>query len=153
MRTSSKHLSSPPRLAMALAICGLALASASALVAESPNADSEPSAPATAGWRVYLDPETGEVTSTPSAEQVEALAEEMRPKRLEQALSRSSAGLEPFALERGGRGVFLDGRFQSALVVQRRDDGSFALVCAADAQAGEALAEPPPPANQQWVEK
>ena len=154
MRTSKKHRTSSLQTAHALLICGLAFLATSALLAESPGEETETVAPARAGLRAYLDPETGELTSTPSREQVEALSEDVRSHALEKALSRSSAGLEPFALERGGRGIFLEGRFQSALVVRRRDDGGFQLVCADDAEhAGEALTEPPPAASPQWVEK
>lgn len=164
MRLSKKHRT--PGWGRALAVWGLVLLAPPAPTAETPDEEPAAEAPAVAGWRAYVDPETGELTSTPSRGQVEALSEALRsreaPKSLESALSRSSAGLETFVLERGGRGVFLDGRFHSALVARRTADGGFELVCADDSgHAAAALGEPAPAASRtasggqpvQWVEK
>lgn len=128
-----------------------------------------PNPTASAGWRVYLDPETGEVTSTPSALQVQTLSERLDSKLESAALNRSSVGLEPFELRRGGRGVFLEGRYQSALRA-RFVDGRVEVECvdaghdhasgvehpAPDAGiAGERTVLSAPPASEtiEWVER
>ena len=157
MRPSKKDRLFPRRAAPALAICGLALLAAPALFAEA-SGEETAAAPTREGLRVYLDPETGELTSTPSRDQVEALSKKILSE--EPALSRLSAGLEPFDLERGGRGVYLAGRFQSALVVRRTEDSSFEPVCTDAAEhASAALAAPAASRGAsggqpaQWVEK
>lgn len=76
------------------------------------------------GLRIYVDPETGELTATPSPAQAEALS-----KRLSERLSRSTEGVVPFKLGRGGRGVYLGDRFDHALVVHRHEDGSLSYGC------------------------
>jgi hypothetical protein len=83
-----------------------------------------PTAGGAAGVRAFIDPATGELTANPSPEQLQRMA--LVPRA---ALSRSMAGLQPFALDRGGRGVNLQGRFQSALRVQRGDDGTYRVIC------------------------
>ncbi len=149
-------------------IAALALLAASAVAAQAPPEQPEVSpelaadaptfeaptveAPAPSGLRAFVDPETGELTSTPTREQVEALSQEMSA-HLAAALSRSSDGLEPFELLAGGRGVNLKGRFQSALVVRRLESGGFELVCRDDPPGAEhdhraAVASP-----SQWAEK
>ena len=142
-------------------LAGGVLLAASVLVAESPQVEPAPAAatPASAGLRVYIDPDTGELTSTPSPRQVEALS-----KSLEPTLSRSSVGLEPFELSLGGRGLYLEGRFQSALVVRLDGSGGFELSCVDDPGYVEAILElhdlvpvaplrPSPQGTQQWEEK
>ncbi len=91
---------------------------------ESTEASAVQTVPAPAGWRVYVDPETGELTSTPSPQQKRAVAE-----GLEAPLARSSEGLEIFELTRGGRGVNLQNRFQSALRVRVGEDGKMEMHC------------------------
>ena len=111
-------------------------------------------APAPAGLRAYIDPETGELTSTPSPEQVEALSKDFAP-----GLNTSSEGLVPFALRSGGRGVFLQGRFLSALKVRSTGEGGFELSCTSDlghSPPVEAAAETHhhrPAAQPHWVER
>jgi hypothetical protein len=89
--------------------------------AEAAPADSNPAS----GLRVWIDPETGNLRSAPTARQRAAL----------QALENASrAGEEPprprsFVLRDGTRGVFLDGAFQSALSVHQLADGSFHFGC------------------------
>ena len=132
MTSPSPHADpSRRRTLLWLASGALALLAAPALIAETPPEETAVEAPAPAGLRAYIDPETGDLTSTPSAEQVEALSRTVS-KRLEQSLSRSDEGLEPFALPLGGRGVFLEGRFQSTLVVRVAPDGGFELFCVDD---------------------
>ena len=77
------------------------------------------------GIRAVVDPRTGQVTANPSRAQLQALALTRRSA----ALSRSTVGLRPFDLSRGGRGVNLQGRFDSALRVERSADGSFHVTC------------------------
>jgi hypothetical protein len=81
-------------------------------------------AAASQGMKVFLDPETGEMTSTPSAEQRRALS-----AALTRALSRSTEGLQVFDLPNGGKGVFLKGRFQHALTVRAKPDQSIETAC------------------------
>jgi hypothetical protein len=85
------------------------------------------------GLRAFIDLETGELTSRPSPEQLRSF---VMASRL--GLSRSFVGLRPFVLDDGGRGVNLQGRFQSALRVQRLPDGSFRSTCGDPAHAGAA---------------
>ena len=73
--------------------------------------------------RVIYDPETGEIVSVPVSE-TEALSEP-----LASALTRSTEGLQVFQLTHGGTGVFLGGRFQHALMVRVKADGSLETVC------------------------
>ena len=137
----------------------LTLVLASGLVAESPTNDPpndptaetvepeaaapEAAAPEAGGLRVYVDPETGELTSTPTPEQAAALS-----KSLASDLDGSAEGLETFALRGGGRGVNLQGRFRNALVVRRDAGGNLVMTCAESATQAEELlaAETVPPA-------
>ena len=79
------------------------------------------------GLLVFVDPETGELTE-PTPEQEERMRGRMAaPSPL--GSNKSSQGLVPFPLEDGGRGVFLQKRFRSALRVQVLDDGSYEIRC------------------------
>ncbi len=110
---------------------------------------SQEAAPTEAGLVVYLDPETGEIIDEPHPEQAEALSEALKAM-----LDRSVEGLEPFALAGGGHGVFLAGRFQTALVAYRRPDGDFELQCADQPTEVERLVHPPTPAPAPaWEER
>lgn len=80
-----------------------------------------------AGLRLYLDPETGEITTRPTPEQELRLSE-----ALQRALSREFEDLTPFSLRGGGTGVHLDGRFQSATVLRVRPDGTYSITCVED---------------------
>ena len=78
-------------------------------------------AQATAGWRAYIDPETGELTDPPAgsaASQSEAAA-----------FSTSHAGLRerPSPVPGGGMMVDLQGRFRSPLVATRGADGKLTI--------------------------
>lgn len=125
-RESPRHLS-PSRLAAA-AVLLLALLGASTASADSSTAaDEEPataSAAATSGLVVFVDPDTGEILDRPLSGQLEALS-----KAISARIERSDAGLVPFALDNGGRGVFLGDRFATATVARRSAGGGHALSC------------------------
>lgn len=135
---------SPNRRWTAVWLAGLALAVASPLAAQTPTPSDEASPVATddtsevapsAGLRVFVDPDTGEIISTPTREQIDQLERLIAEKALantESVLSRSSDGLQTFELASGGRGVHLEGRFQSALVVRMTDQGELEMVCRND---------------------
>ncbi len=127
-----------------LPACLLALANAASsaepdrAAAEEPAAGTavQPAAAATFhGLKVYLDPETGELTSTPTREQIEALT-------LRDPLARSFEGLRTFALRDGGEGVYLQGRFRSATVVRALPGGGFETHCSEDPAAVTPLLQP-----------
>ena len=82
------------------------------------------------GLRIYRDPETGAWLEAPTPEQEQALNDKLLGDRFDQGGTyHDDAGLVPFALEGGGRGVFLAGRFTSALWVHRHADGTLHLAC------------------------
>ena len=84
--------------------------------------------------RVIVDPETGEIISVPFRET------EVLSAPLAKALSRSGEGLRVFELANGGKGVYLDGRFQHALMVRVKPDGSLETVCTSHShEAGDFL--------------
>lgn len=127
----------------------LSLLAVSLLIAEGPREEPATEVSATSGWRAYVDPETGELNSVPSREQVEALT-----KSPERTIRRSSEGLEPFELSLGGRGVHLRGRFQSALVVHIDADGGLELACVDEADdLARHLPEEDRGEKSRWVEK
>lgn len=99
----------------------------------------EPAAVPSAGVWGFLDPITGEITSSPSPEQIEALLRLSRSRR--SALSRSGAGLRVFPLDGGGIGIDLEERFQSATVIRLAPDGTQTLDCVTDEAQVEALLE------------
>lgn len=73
-----------------------------------------------AGVRAFIDPATGELTANPDPAQLQRLTLQARAS----SVSRSVVGLRPFGLSRGGRGLNLHGRFQTALRVERGADGN-----------------------------
>ena len=85
----------------------------------------------TRAMRVIYDPETGEILSVPFRESGVLTAP------LSKALTRSTEGLQVFQLTNGGTGVHLDGRFQHALMVRVRPDGSLETVCTSHPHAAE----------------
>jgi hypothetical protein len=87
----------------------------------------------TKAMRVIYDPETGEILSVP------VRVTEVLSSRLAKALTRSTEGLQVFELSNGGNGVHLDGRFQHALMVRVRPDGSLETVCTSHSRAAEAF--------------
>lgn len=84
------------------------------------------STPAAAGWRVYLDPQTGEITQDPTPRQAAAFAA-AAPE--DASLARSDAGLVMEIRADGTKVVNLQGRFQSTATVHRVGGGAFALAC------------------------
>jgi hypothetical protein len=83
------------------------------------------------GMRVFLDPVTGEPTSTPSHKQRERLLapSDTHFSRSAAGVDQAPPGLRTFPLAPGGRGVFLAGRFQTATEVRLKPDGSYETVC------------------------
>ena len=84
----------------------------------------EASVVADSGMRFVFDPETGEMVAGQPLQKTNALS-----VPLANALNRSTEGLPVFELSNGGRGMHLQGRFQHALVVRMKPDGSFETVC------------------------
>lgn len=89
------------------------------------------------GLRVYRDPETGALIEQPTPAQEKAFEERF----LTTPLARTDFGIEPFPLENGGRGVFLDRRFLSTLTLRRDSSGSLHPVCGANHGPGTTLHE------------
>jgi hypothetical protein len=126
-------------LAVVLTACWIA-ALATPVAASSPGEKEEPerlasekadtevgaeaSDAAPAVMKVFVDPETGEIISVPIRQQTGTLS-----APLAKALTRSTEGLWVFELSNGGKGVHLDGRFQHAIMVRVKPDGSFETVC------------------------
>lgn len=73
--------------------------------------------------RVVYDPETGETISVPLR------GNDVLSAPLTKALTRSTDGLQVFELASSGKGVHLDGRYQHALMVRMKPDGSIETVC------------------------
>lgn len=88
-------------------------------------ADTSPAPVSAAGVRAFVDPATGKLTTNPTRAQLQSLALQARSA----SWSRSVVGLRPFELSRGGRGLDLQGRFQTALRVERGEDGNFYQTC------------------------
>lgn len=93
------------------------LACAVTVVALSPSFTHESaasvSAPGSSAMRVYLDPETGEVTSTPTADatfEIEAA--------LDNALRHDTEGLAQVSHTGGAVSINLDGRYNDVMVVR-----------------------------------
>ena len=76
-----------------------------------------------AGLWIFLDPDTLEPRATPTPEQA------AKRRAWSAALNKSDQGLEPFALEAGGTGVHLKGRFRHALTATVLPDGRLAFRC------------------------
>jgi hypothetical protein len=86
------------------------------------------SAPGSSAMRVYLDPETGTVTSTPTADatfEIEAA--------LSNALRHDTEGLAQVTHSDGAVSINLDGRYNDVLVV-RVDANGKQQFCATDAK-------------------
>lgn len=130
-----KHhgLSNTPGILRVLYVACLMAAFAAPAAAASPDGKGEPERQGpeassaepdvTKAIRIIYDPETGEITSVPLRETDPLSAP------LARALARSTDGLRVFELSNGGTGVHLDGRFQHALMVRLKPDGSFETVC------------------------
>ena len=83
--------------------------------------------------RVVYDPETGEIISVPLR------GNEVLSAPLAKALTRSTEGLQVFELKSGGMGVHLGGRYQHALMVRVKADGSLETVCTNHSHEAEAF--------------
>jgi hypothetical protein len=83
-------------------------------------------APPAAGWRIYLDRQTGEITQAPTPRQLAAFAA-AAPE--DASLARSDAGLVMEIRADGTKAVNLQGRFQSTATVHRTAGGALALAC------------------------
>jgi hypothetical protein len=83
---------------------------------------------------VVVDPETGQIVARKARRE-----DSMLSVSLANALSRSTDGLRVFELSNGGGGIHLDGRFQHALVVRMRADGTFETVCLDHVHEAEAF--------------
>lgn len=127
------------------------LAAAASPLASATPAGGEPidSKPArAAGLKVSIDPETGEINSNPTYEQLERLSDggSIQPRR-------SAWELRGFALANGGRGVFLDGWADHSLRLEVTDDGSLRAACSQgdrhDPADSETASEAPTGANDQ----
>jgi hypothetical protein len=81
--------------------------------------------------KVFVDPETGEIISVPLRET------DVLSAPLTKALTRSTDGLRVFELADGGKGVFLDGRFEHVLMVRMKPDGSLETLCTNSSHAAE----------------
>ncbi len=93
------------------------------------------------GLVVVVNPVTGDLVLNPTPEQIGAVRSAPRAQRL----SRSTEGLVPFALSGGGRGVYLDGRFQSSLVLEVGPDGAMSLRCVHESPDSVQLGDTPRP--------
>lgn len=120
---------------IALPLLTLILAAAAVAGAAWSDRDREPiagPAPGTAGMRVAIDPETGEL-GLPDAAALEA--------DLAGMLSRSDAGLEVVVHPDGRKSVDLQGRFMDMTVVHRDAGGNLHATCTHDlATAKDVLA-------------
>jgi hypothetical protein len=84
------------------------------------------SANGAAGMRAYVDPESGQLTSTPSPEQQRALNEALERQ---QDLNYSSEGLTEEPLADGGYYMDLQGRFQVTMTAHVDAQGQRHVVC------------------------
>ena len=130
-----------PRTIRALCAAFLMAAFAAPVAATSPDEKGEPKrqlpeeasveSVATKAIRVIVDPESGEIISVPIR------GTEVLSASLAKALTRSTEGLRVFDVSSGGKGVHLDGRFQHALMVRVKPDGSMETVCTSHSHAAE----------------
>ena len=141
MRSRSIRFTAVAGLAIVSALAGLALAAevdeapAEPTSAESPTvATGAP--PQGAGMVAYIDPETGRLTSSPTAAQRAEMQAELAA-----VLDRSQDGLFDVVLPDGSVMRDLQGRFQNAVVVRVAADGKLGAGCVTDAE--RALAPAP----------
>ena len=116
-------------------LCAMCLMAAAALpvAAATPGEEEQPGRQAseaptaeavtTKAIRVIYDPETGEIISVPFRETGTLSVP------LAKALTRSTEDLQVFELKSGGMGVHLGGRYQHALMVRVKADGSLETFC------------------------
>jgi len=94
-------------------------------VAEETSIEAE--APFAPGFKVAVDPVTGEIIAQPTEADLEILAEDVRSVR-----RRSAWELRSFPLQHGGEGVFLDGWADQALEVRVDGEGNLQMTCGED---------------------
>ena len=90
-------------------------------VAQSPAGNADPTPSGTAGWKVYVDPQTGVIRDGPAPGTVPPPSSPQE----QNASSTSSEGLvpRPSPVPGGGVGLDLQGRFQSRLIGTIGADG------------------------------
>jgi hypothetical protein len=98
----------------------------------------EAEAPFEPGFKVAVDPVTGEIISQPTEADLEILAEGVRSVR-----RRSAWELRSFPLQHGGEGVFLDGWADQALEVRVDGEGNLQMTCGQDHDHDVETTEPP----------
>ena len=112
----------------------LLLTACAAIVVLSPSGSNEKTtvstnasyAPGTNGMRVYMDPETGEVTSTPPADAVLEL-----DAALENTLRHDDEGLVTEKHPNGSSSLNLQGRYGDVVMI-RVDENGKAMMCSGD---------------------
>ena len=134
-------------------LSALAFAGAALLAGSPPPAppDAQPTVPTVApaaatGMVVYIDPETGGLTSTPPS--AEAAAELLG---LEAALSRSSEGLVETTASDGSPMINLQGRFQNVLMAGASAHGPQALCTTSKIAAHAVIAPAASPAKPAFL--
>jgi hypothetical protein len=136
-------------------LSALVFAGAALLAGSPPSAspETQPTAPAVAvapaaasGMVVYIDPETGGLTSTPPS--AEAAAELLA---LEAALSRSSEGLVETTASDGSPMINLQGRFQNVLMAGVSAHGPQALCTTSKVTAHAVIAPAASPAKPAFL--
>lgn len=130
-----------------LAICLMAVV-ALPVAASPPDEKEQPEQPAPAvptadpvttnAVRVVYEPESGEIISVPIR------GTEILSDPLAKALTRTTEDLRVFELSNDGKGVYLDGRFQHALMVRVKPDGSLETVCTSHSHAAEKFLQAKP---------
>jgi hypothetical protein len=127
--------------AAAVALIGVATWLIQARTSESPTANpgvgTIHDTQSAAGMRVYRDPVTGELLSSPPA----GTTEPGVPKDLADQLSTSSEGLVARPAPGGGVMVDLQGRFQHTATVTTDADGQRVISCDTGVTASSATAE------------
>lgn len=97
-----------------------------------PDTTPDPRPVGQSGFRIAIDPETGDLVGMPPADDTFSLDE---------ALSRSSAGLVPVRRPDGSVSVHLQGRFMSASVVRLEADGTLKTLCTDDLEHAKGFLE------------
>lgn len=95
-----------------------------------------PGSVASAGLRIYVDPDTGEIVAAPTPAQRAALRSAIARftgagSLPEAARNESGEALAPFSIP-GGVGLYLEGRFRSSLLVRVDAAGDLQAVCTDD---------------------
>ena len=124
-----------------LFVCGFVTAMALAAnfaLADSPKQDKKPetekSAAAQSGMKVYVDPETGQLTSRP-ATQADAAA-------LDSQFQQDFSKIQEIQKADGSTEWVFNGQVDSALVARRGADGKLEMVCAEHGVVHDQLAAP-----------